>query len=1402
MKNCSCKVTPFGSRFVGLKRYLLVFAAAWTSVIGISLVWNGTQERNAARHAASVAARAQFAKDVLYRRWNAQHGGVYVPISESTPPNPYLKNVEEREIETPSGRQLTLINPAYMTRQVHELGFELGGVRGHITSLQPIRPANAPDAWEKRALESFERGEREFVSVETFGGDAHLRLMRPLITEKGCLKCHAEQGYKEGDVRGGISVSMPMAPYSAIALQQTIMIAIGHGALWLLGLAGLVFGARRIDWHVAERGRAETSLRESEDRFRGIFEHTNSGVAVYQAVDDGEDFVFVDFNARGEQIENISRENVIGKRVTEVFPGVEKFGLLDVFRRVWRTGEPEHHPITMYRDDRIQGWRENYVYRLRNGEVVAVYEDITERMRREESLRESEARLRLSVAAANVGLWDWDLRTNTVYFSPEWKRQIGYRDDEIYNQFDEWHSRVHPDDLELTLEKVRAFTGDPHGPHQVEFRFRHKDGSYRWIYTQADVLRDEEDRPVRMLGCHVDITERKQTEEALRASEQRFRELADMLPGVVFEADRDLNLTYVNRDALEVFGYSRQEFEQGLNGLEMIIPEDRNRATENLAKRVRGEKSGPSEYTAMTKDERTFPILLYPSPIMQGRECVGMRGIIVDISERKRAEEALQDSNSRYRAFFDYGPDGVVILEPETGRIVEFNDRACHQLGYSREEFGRLRVADIEAVETPEETIAHIQRIVRMGHDDFETRQRTKQGEIRDIHVTAQVIQAGGRNVYHCVWRDITERKRAEQALGASEERFRSIVRSSPMGMHQYELQDDRLVLTGANPAAERILGVEHSQLIGKTIEHAFPGLIGTEVPDRYRDAARHGTTWRTEHIDYEEGMIRGAFEVVAFQIAPGKMVALFNEITDRKRAEAERFEALSRFSGFAEASQYGMGMAELDGRIVYANPTLIRMLGETSPDNCLGKHFPTAYYSPSLTRKLQEEVLPVLMQGGHWQGELELLTVDGRRVPTEENYFVIRDEQDQPRYLADILTDITTRKRAEAEQERLQLQLTQAQKMESIGRLAGGVAHDFNNMLGVILGHAELALEQVSPDQPLHSDLQEIQKAAQRSAELTRQLLAFARRQTVTPRVLNLNDTVEGMLKMLHRLIGEDIDLAWMPKADLWGVKMDPAQVDQVLANLCVNARDAIKGVGKVTIETENTHFDEAYCAEHAGFVVGDYVQLAVSDSGCGMGKDVLDHLFEPFFTTKGAGEGTGLGLATVYGIVKQNEGFVNVYSEPGQGTTFKIYLPRYLGEAEAVRAKGDTEAAPGGHETVLLVEDEPAILKIGRRMLEGLGYTVLCASTPGEALALAEKYAGGIHLLITDVVMPEMNGRELSSRLLTLYPDMKRLFVSGYTANVIAHHGVLDKGVAFLQKPFSLKSLAAEVREVLDSQ
>jgi len=443
-----------------------------------------------------------------------------------------------------------------------------------------------------------------------------------------------------------------------------------------------------------------------------------------------------------------------------------------------------------------------------------------------------------------------------------------------------------------------------------------------------------------------------------------------------------------------------------------------------------------------------------------------------------------------------------------------------------------------------------------------------------------------------------------------------------------------------------------------------------------------------------------------------------------------------------------------------------------------------------------------------HFQKELDYYEFEARMRHKDGSWIWVLDrgrvvswtEEGKPLMMMGTHQDITTRKQAEMAQEKLQSQLLQAQKMESIGRLAGGVAHDFNNMLGVILGHTELALLQADENHELYADLKEIQTAAMRSADITKQLLAFARKQTISPRELDLNKTVESMLNMLRRLIGENIDLVWKPAAHIWLVKMDPSQIDQILANLCVNARDAITGVGKLTIETGIKSFDEEYCKEHSGFIPGDFVLLAVSDNGCGMDKDTLDNLFEPFFTTKEVGKGTGLGLATIYGIVKQNNGFINIYSEPGQGSIFKIYLPRLVAVEDAQKAIPEKKTAAGGTETILLVEDEPTILRMTRIMLEKNGYSVLPADTPAEAVEKAKKYSGAIDLLMTDVVMPEMNGRDLAAKLINLHPNIKLLFMSGYTANVIAHQGVLDDGVAFIQKPFSMADMTMKVREVLD--
>ncbi len=429
------------------------------------------------------------------------------------------------------------------------------------------------------------------------------------------------------------------------------------------------------------------------------------------------------------------------------------------------------------------------------------------------------------------------------------------------------------------------------------------------------------------------------------------------------------------------------------------------------------------------------------------------------------------------------------------------------------------------------------------------------------------------------------------------------------------------------------------------------------------------------------------------------------------------------------------------------------------------------------------------------------LLMPDGRVKYVHERGKTFYSDLGVPLRSIGTVWDITDRKLQEEENLKLQQRYHQAQKLETVGRLAGGIAHDFNNMLSVILGRTDLLLEPGGGCDANRESLLEIQNAAERSADLVHQLLAFARRQTAKPVYLNINNTVENMMKMLHRLIGEDIDLDWIPDTDLGTVRIDPSQMEQILVNLCVNARDAIEGIGKVTIETHNTTFDEEYCRNNPEFIPGNYVMLAVSDTGCGMSPEVRAQVFEPFFTTKKAGQGTGLGLATVFGIAKQNNGFVNVYSEPGEGTTFKIYLQRHTSEADSLNTPQDVAIPTGNGELILLVEDEDMVLQILKTILEKLNYRILAAHSPNEAIEqVRQNSSGEIRLMITDVIMPEMNGANLAKIIEGMLPGIQTLYTSAYTENVVCRHGVLKEGVDFLQKPALKEELALKVHELLN--
>jgi PAS domain S-box-containing protein len=650
------------------------------------------------------------------------------------------------------------------------------------------------------------------------------------------------------------------------------------------------------------------------------------------------------------------------------------------------------------------------------------------------------------------------------------------------------------------------------------------------------------------------------------------------------------------------------------------------------------------------------------------------------------------------------------------------------------------------------------------------------------------------------IYDDVTRRMEAQAALRASEERFRSLFEQAPLG---YQSLDAEGRFIEVNQVWTDMLGYAGKDVVGKW----FGDFLAPEYVDAFRERFPQFKAAGKVHAEYQMLHRDGRRRFIAFEgrIAHRpdgsfqKTHCILTDVTDRKRAEEAlaAHYALLRIAG-RTAALGGWSVELAEDRVIWSDEVaaIHDMPAGYSPPIEEG----ISFYAPEWRSRIAKVFGDCAERGIPYDEIMEIVTAQGRRRWVRTIGEAIRDEAGKIVKVQGAFQDITEQRAAEDERDRLQAQLNQMQKIESVGRLAGGVAHDFNNMLGTILGHAEMALDGLPADAPLHAHLLEIQRAAERSAGLTRQLLAFARKQTVVPKILDLNETVAGMLQMLRRLIGENVELAWLPGRAVGPIKIDPSQLDQILTNLCVNARDAIAGDGQIAIETAPATFTQAIDSLHPGQPPGEYVLLAVRDNGCGMDPETLGRLFEPFFTTKEVGQGTGLGLPTVYGIVKQNGGFIDVDSAPGGGSTFKIYLPRHGNLPAPATAAAPTPPAVGGRETVLLVEDEPAILAISREMLKNLGYHVLSATTPGEALQQAKAQTGEIQLLITDVVMPEMNGRDLAQQLAVLHPGIRRLFMSGYTADIIAHHGVLDDDVHFIQKPFTLKELAAKVREILN--
>ena len=822
-----------------------------------------------------------------------------------------------------------------------------------------------------------------------------------------------------------------------------------------------------------------------------------------------------------------------------------------------------------------------------------------------------------------------------------------------------------------------------------------------------------------------------------------------------------------------------------------------------------------------------------------------------EITTRRKTDSELRLSEEKLSKLFRANPDWVIISSLHEGLYIDVNNAFCRMSGYKRGEIIGHTSLELNIWVDPNERDEIIPILLQNGRiSDHEVRFRMKSGEIRYMLRSAELIDLEGTAAIISVCKDITERKRAEvmsnqynrelsslQALGlavTSSLSIEKVCKAALQGMIDAVQPDmaflflregDKLILQEILPPEARIrLGAVPEHRVGEcmcglTVRDgkfiyssdiqsdprctwdeckkagiksfaSLPLRIGEEIA---------GVLGLASLIDRDFETQAGFLEMLAHQIS----MALANsrlyesvqsELAERKKVEKSLYASENMFRELFENVADPVYISDSRGKIISANNQACIEMGY-SLEELLQLHIfdlDAVFTTPEMVASHFNE----LSKTGSVTFESRHQRKNGSQFPVEINARTFDMKRQQ--YVIGVARNLSERKRSEEERLNLEKQLLQAQKMELVGLLAGGVAHDFNNMLGVILGHTELALTKINSSDPSFSDLEEIRKAANRSADITRQLLTFARKQTVAPKVIELNETIEYSLKMMRRLIGEGIDLTWLPSSGLWLVKIDPSQIDQILANLCVNAREAIAGVGKITIETGNITIDK----EHLDMVPGQFVRLTLSDNGCGMDKETLPHIFEPFFTTREFGKGTGLGLASVYGAVKQNNGFINVYSEPDQGTTFQIYLPRHIGETKEAADEGEVEPLPGGHEIVLLVEDETSILNVTQLTLEQLGYTILAANSPSKAIGLAENFPNKIDILVTDLIMPEMNGYNLAELLQKNRPKMKLLLMSGYSENVITNQGKLADGIQFIQKPFSQKVLAIKIREALDSE
>ncbi len=1070
-----------------------------------------------------------------------------------------------------------------------------------------------------------------------------------------------------------------------------------------------------------------------------------------------------------------------------------------------------------------------------------------------EALRASENKYRQIIETAREGVWTVDPDARTTYVNQRMAEMLGYTVEEMLGR-----PTVAFMDADDVAESQRRFERRRRGiAEQYECRLRRRDGTELWVLISTNPLYGPGDEFAGALGMVSDITERKQAEERLRHQLDFTAAITASMGEGVYALDEDGRLTFMNPAAEAALGWTEAEL-LGCRVHEVIhfqradgVPRPAHDCP-LLGVLTSGQTCRGEDDVFTRRDGTLLPVSYTAAPILTGGRVIGTVLAFRDITERRRAEEERE----RLVAIVE-SSDDTILSKDLDGRVTSWNAGAERMYGYAAAEAVGRHVSFIVPPDRREELSGLMERVARgerVSH--LETIRVGKDGRRVEVSLSIAPMKDGGGRVVGAstIARDITERKATERELRESEERYRDLVENARDIIYTQDLEGK---YTSVNSAGEQLLGYTREEVRGMSQLQ----VVAPEYRERAREmiarklagngktvyelevVARDGRRLAVEvnsRLTYRDGVAVGV-QGIARDVTERRRAEELLRAADRRAVE-EYARLLDRLAGLALAlgtardllavyralrdfslaftpsfalviCLYDEARAAREAVYFYMNgeeldipaPAIVPV--RSGPAGRAVKTGTVVVSNDYLKDLRDREPVHVGFEEDSAPPQSALIapmTIMGRTIGTievqsHELGAYTREHVTAMQMAANLAANAVENVRLlNLEREKAE-QLRQSQKMEAVGQLAGGIAHDFNNLLTAITGYSELSLRRLQAEDPLHRNIKEIKKAGERAASLTRQLLAFSRKQVLQPKVLALNSIISDVEKMLRRLIGEDIELRTVLEPQLGSVKADPGQIEQVLLNLAVNARDAMPQGGKLTIETANVYLDGEYAAQHIAVKPGHYVMLAVSDTGCGMDEKTQARIFEPFFTTKEAGKGTGLGLSTVYGIVKQSGGNIWVYSEVGRGTTFKVYLPRVDEGAQEHKRSAEPEDAVQGTGVILLAEDEQMVRKLAREVLEMCGYKVLEAANGGAALLICERHKEPIDLLVTDVIMPEMGGRELATRLSQLRPEMKVLYMSGYTDNAIVHQGVLDEGANFIQKPFSPQTLASKIREVL---